>query len=115
MNSNRRSFLKKSALAAAVIPFVSLRKFWLTENTSFAADMHASEQDAVAKAIGYHTDASKVDVKKFTKRAGAEGKKQFCNNCSFYTTKNADWGKCTLIQNGDVAAKGWCNSWNKKA
>jgi hypothetical protein len=67
--------------------------------------------DAIAKAIGYVPDASKVDQKKFKQfKAG-----QNCSNCTLYTKSNEGWGKCTMIQSGLVAAQGWCGSYSKKA
>ena len=76
-----------------------------------------SENDPVAKALGYHQDAAKVDVAKFPKRAGAQGATQFCSNCQFYIAlpSKPGWGKCTLIPTGAVAVKGWCNGWVAKA
>src|SRR5262245_36350018 len=40
-------------------------------------------KDPTAEALGYVEDAKKADTKKFPKRAGAEGAKQFCYNCMF--------------------------------
>ncbi|HTL12826.1 MAG TPA: high-potential iron-sulfur protein, partial [Bdellovibrionota bacterium] len=73
------------------------------------------ETDATAKALGYHADATKVDATQWPKRAGAEGAKQFCKACNFYTAANGTWGKCTLIPTGVVNSGGWCNSWSPKA
>jgi hypothetical protein len=74
------------------------------------------ESEAQAQSLGYKSDATKVDTKKFPKRAGAEGAKQFCYNCQFYQTKAADpkatkAGPCLIFGGRDVEAKAWCNSW----
>lgn len=75
------------------------------------------ESDPVAKALGYYPDASKVDVKKWPKKAGAEGAKQNCANCQLYQPQagEANRGGCTLFPNRWVAAKGWCNGYIPKA
>ncbi|MBI3555076.1 MAG: high-potential iron-sulfur protein [Deltaproteobacteria bacterium] len=73
-----------------------------------------SEDDPMAKTLGYYKDASKVDVKKWPKRAAPEGKKQFCNNCQFFTADGKTQGKCQIFANKLVASKGWCNTWTAK-
>ena len=79
-----------------------------------AADM-VKESDPTAQALGYHVDAKKVDTKKWPKRAGAEGSKQFCYNCQFYQVKGdakaSKSAPCTIFANKPVAGQGWCNSW----
>jgi hypothetical protein len=72
------------------------------------------ESEPMAKALGYYAEASKVDTKKWTKRATPEGKKQFCDNCILFNsgkvTKDPQ-GPCSLFPKKHVMAKGWCNSW----
>jgi hypothetical protein len=127
---SRRSFLKGGALALAALPLAAViapsalaKK---KEKKSAAGDAPkdaplpdgekaVEESDAVATALGYKANAKDVDVEKYPKRKGAEGKKQFCNNCSFYSKSNDGWGKCTMLQSGLVKSSGWCNSWQKKA
>ena len=70
------------------------------------------EKDPQAIALGYVHDATKVDIKKFPKYAAG----QVCANCALYQGKPTDpWAPCPLFGNKQVAAKGWCNSWVKKA
>ena len=67
--------------------------------------------DAVATAIGYVADSSKVDAK-----ANPTFKKgQNCSSCALFTKSNDGWGKCQMIQSGLVRTNGWCRSYNKKA
>ena len=73
-----------------------------------------TEDDPTAKALGYYKDASKVDIKKWPKRAGAEGKKQFCSSCNFFTADGKTQGKCSIFVGKSVQAKGWCNTWTPK-
>jgi High potential iron-sulfur protein len=70
------------------------------------------EKDPLAVAQGYVHDASKADTKKFPKYA----KGQLCSNCALYQGKAADaWAGCPLFGAKQVAGKGWCNAWVKKA
>ena len=75
------------------------------------------ESDPVAKALGYYADASKVDVKKWPKKAGPEGTKQNCANCQLYQAQAGETarGGCTLFPNRWVSTKGWCNGYIPKA
>lgn len=75
--------------------------------------------DPQAQALGYYEDAKKVDTKKWTKRAGPEGAKQYCHNCQFYTVASGDPAKtksapCTIFANKGVTAQGWCNTWTPR-
>lgn len=77
---------------------------------TLAADK-VSEDDPTAVALGYLHDAKEVDTAKWPKRAGAEGAKQFCNNCALYVGGGDSWGGCSIFQNRLVAGEGWCNGW----
>ncbi len=102
MNTNRRTFLLVAAAA--------------TSSACFAKTAHAQakldEKDAQAVALGYVADATKTDTKKFPKYA----KGQVCTNCALYKGKESDaWGGCPLFGEKQVAGKGWCSAWVKKA
>lgn len=75
------------------------------------------ESDPMAKTLGYHEDATKVDTKKWAKRAGPAGAKQFCYNCQFYAEKNkpkeSKAAACTIFAAKGVKSHGWCNSWTQ--
>lgn len=75
------------------------------------------ESDSMAKTLGYVEDAKKVDTKKFPKRAGPAGAKQFCYNCQFYTEKknpkDSKAAGCTIFAGKGVASHGWCNTWTQ--
>lgn len=77
---------------------------------AFAQAM-VSEKDPQAVALGYVSDATKVDTKKFPKYAPG----QICSNCALYQGKAADAaGNCPLFAGRQVAGKGWCSAWAKK-
>jgi hypothetical protein len=106
----RRSFLKLGMkagggmLALSAIPIELL------------AGDKVTEDEALAQAMGYVTDATKTDTAKFPKRAGDAGASQFCNNCSLYAGEaDAEFAPCSIFQNRLVAGKGWCNAWVAKA
>ena len=69
------------------------------------------EAGAQAKALGYVSDAAKVDKAKFP--AFVEGSR--CANCQLYQGGTADSGPCPLFAGSAVSAKGWCSAYAKKA
>jgi hypothetical protein len=102
MNNTRRTFLMTVAAGgAAFAPTVR------------AQAARLDEKDPQAVALGYVADAGKVDTKKFPKYAAG----QACANCALYQGKAADpWGGCPLLfGTKQVAGKGWCSAWAKKA
>jgi hypothetical protein len=107
---NRRNFLKMgmtaggSALALTAIPI------------TLVANDEVAEDEPLAQAMGYVTDASKVDTAKFPKRAGEEGAKQFCHNCALYAGEaDSETAPCSIFQNRLVRGSGWCNAWVAKS
>lgn len=111
---NRRRFFKYGLTAFATLFFSPIlsKKGSLAE----AADKPSlSETDPMAQTLGYKKDNTKVDVKKFPKKAAADGKNQKCANCQFYKALAGDHGSCQIFPNNSVLANGWCNTWTKKA
>jgi hypothetical protein len=101
--SNRRIFLMQVAAGGTVLA---------------AGAAHAqgapmvNEKDAQPMALGYAADTTKVDAKKFPKHAAT----QMCSNCTLYTGKAGDaGGPCGIFPGKQVAAKGWCSAYVKKA
>ena len=106
INTGRRSFLKTGSLAvvsAAISGGVG---------NAAAQAAKVDEKDAQAQSLGYKHDATKVDKVKFTKyQAG-----QACASCTLYQGKPADvWGGCAIFPGKQVARKGWCSAYVKKA
>ncbi len=75
------------------------------------AQVALSEKDSQALALGYVSDATKADTKKYPKYAAG----QDCGSCALYQGKPGDAaGNCPLFAGKQVAAKGWCSAWAKK-
>jgi hypothetical protein len=113
--TSRREFLKKSVLSLGAIGLISKIS---SPKHAFAQTTVVDEASPTAAALGYKHDATLVDIVKFPKRAGDQGKKQLCSNCMFYSQggqsvagQSGLWGKCTLFPTALVAEEGWCNSW----
>lgn len=117
MSNDRRQFLKLSLLTAASLGLLSIRESASAQAPAAGKKLPlVSEADPMAKSLGFHLDASKVDVKKWSKKAGPDGKTQLCQNCLLFNggkiTKDAE-APCTLFPGKAVPAAGWCNSFAK--
>ena len=76
-----------------------------------SAQAALSEKDPQAVALGYVSDATKADTKKYPKYAAD----QVCGTCALYQGKPGDAaGNCPLFAGKQVSAKGWCSAWAKK-
>jgi hypothetical protein len=121
--NSRREFLKVSGLGlfgAAALGTLSLQSIPASAQAPTAAKtpklVPLAEAEPMAKTLGYHIDATKVDTKKWPKRAGAEGKIQLCSNCLFFNGGKPTTEKmasCSIFAGKSVATAGWCNSWAK--
>ncbi len=72
-----------------------------------------NEKDSMAAALGYVSDAKRVDPKASPQfKPGSS-----CSNCSWYQGKAGDpaGGPCTFFPGKNVDANAWCRMWNKKA
>ena len=98
----RRIFLIQAAASCAA----------LCASLPVQAQVLLAESDAQATALGYKADATKVYKAKHAKYAAG----QFCNNCALYqATASSAAGGCPLFAGKQVAGKGWCSAWVKKA
>lgn len=100
--TNRRQFIQIVPVAGAAA---------LLASAGSAQAAMVDENDAQAKALGYVADAAKVDKAKFKQFAAG----QHCGNCALYQGGAAPAGKCALFPGKDVANKGWCSAYAKKA
>jgi hypothetical protein len=98
--TDRRSFLKLIPIACITLVVPSLLQ---------AAPAMLSETDAVAQSLGYRANAKLVDKKLFPRHADG----QACHNCVLYQGGSAAQGGCPIFAGKNVAAAGWCNSYNK--
>jgi len=105
----RRTVLKGALLGIVAVPVASL----CSSVKSEAADLATlDEKDPQAKALGYVSDASRVDAKSNpTFKAG-----QTCANCLQLTGNAGDAQRpCNLFPGKRVSAGGWCKAWVKKS
>lgn len=100
MNNTRRTFLITLAATGSLL------------TAAARAQTKLDEKDPQAIALGYVAVATKTDTKKFPKYAAGQN----CANCALYQGKPADAaGGCPLFGAKQVAGKGWCSAWAKKA
>ena len=100
--SSRRHFISMVPAASAVL---------FAGRSAFAADAPmVDEKDPQAAALGYGADATQVNKAKFPTYAAGQN----CATCSLYQGQAAA-GPCPLYPAKQVAAKGWCSAYAKKA
>ena len=99
-----------ATLAASSFPLKALAQ--AAAGTAAPAPPKLSESDAQAIALGYKDDTTKVDTKKFPNHQAT----QICAGCQFYQgTPKDPLAPCQIFAGKQVAAKGWCSSYVKKA
>lgn len=105
---SRRSLVKSGLIAGALLPAVAL----LSRNAVAAALPPLDPNDPTAKALGFVSDATKVDTK--THSTFKPGQK--CGNCAQYQGKAGDASAaCTIFAGKSVPDGGWCQVWAQKA
>jgi hypothetical protein len=105
--ANRRLLTRRAALsglalgmAAAALPSGPSR----AANAPGRLDVH----DPAAVKLGYVTNASEVDIKKFPQYVRGSN----CENCLQLQGKaGADYRPCSLFPDKLVAVSGWCSGW----
>ncbi|KFX67267.1 high-potential iron-sulfur protein [Paraburkholderia fungorum] len=103
MKKSRRTFMITTAGVASSLALTRL---------AFADSPKMSDADATAQALGYKSNATKVDKAKYAKYASG----QICGNCTFYQGKTGDaFAPCPMFGGKQVAGKGWCSAYSKKA
>jgi hypothetical protein len=107
--SDRRTFLKNLTNMAVV----SAAAVTAGMPVLARADLPpVSSSDPQAMAMGYVTDSSKADQKKFPKHTVA----QKCEGCQLFQGKAGDaTGPCPLFAGKAVSSTGWCSAYTKKA
>ncbi|MDE2081268.1 MAG: high-potential iron-sulfur protein [Burkholderiales bacterium] len=101
--SNRRTFLFHVAAAGTALAAASQAR---------AQPAMVNEKDPQAIALGYVTDTTHADAKKYPKHS----KDQHCGNCALFGGKPTDAsGPCPLFAGKLVHNTGWCSAWAKKA
>ncbi|WP_080970874.1 high-potential iron-sulfur protein [Burkholderia cepacia] len=103
MIKSRRNFMITSAGIASGLAL---------SRVAFADAAKVSEADSTAVALGYLADATRVNKAKYSKYAAGED----CRNCTLYQGKpNDPFAPCPIFGGKQVAAKGWCSAYSKKA
>jgi hypothetical protein len=104
---SRRSVVKSGLIAGAMLPALGL----MTNSASAAALPPLDPNDPTAKALGFVTDASKVDSK--THATFKPGQK--CSTCAQFQGKAGDaTAACTIFPGKSVPQGGWCQVWAQK-
>jgi hypothetical protein len=104
---SRRAIVKGGLIAGAFIPAIGL----MSGTADAAALAPLDPKDPTAAALGFVTDATKVDA-----AANATYKPtQKCSNCAQYQGKAGDaTAGCNLFAGKSVPAGGWCKVWAAK-
>ena len=105
MHAPRRQFVVNTMSACAALAGA---RFAAAQTTPALV----KEDDATAVALGYVADAARIDVKKQAVHVPGSS----CSGCALFQGKTGDTSAVCLIFGGkQVAAKGWCTGWSKKA
>jgi High potential iron-sulfur protein len=105
MKNNRRVFMMQSLAGAGALATLAI-------GNSAQAQATVADTDPQAMALGYQSDATKIDTQKYPKYAAG----QSCSACALYQGKPADSaGACAVFGGKLVFSKGWCSAWTKKA
>jgi len=104
---SRRALVKGGLIAGALIPALGFE----ANSAAAAALVPLDPKDPTAQALGFVTDATKVDA-----AANATYKPtQKCSNCAQYQGKASDaTAACTIFAGKSVPAGGWCKVWAAK-
>jgi hypothetical protein len=103
----RRSLVKGGLIAGALLPTVGL----LSRSAVAAGLPPLDPNDPTAKALGFVSDATKVDTKTHpTFKAG-----QKCGTCAQFQGKPGEASAaCTIFAGKSVPEGGWCQVWAQK-
>jgi hypothetical protein len=105
MTTSRRIFVIQSLTSAVGLASLAIA------NTALA-QAAVTDEDPQAVALGYKTDGTKTDAKKYPGYAAT----QSCSGCVLFQAQaSGNTGSCAVFSNKLVASKGWCSAWTKKA
>jgi hypothetical protein len=104
---SRRTIVKNGIIAGALLPALGL----VSHGAAAAALPPLDPNDPTAKALGYVSDNSQVDAKKYPMFKPA----QKCGSCAQFQGKPADaTAACTIFAGKSVPQNGWCQVWAQK-
>jgi hypothetical protein len=105
MTTNRRVFFIQSMMGAGALAALAMSQ------TAHAQGV-VTDTDPQAVSLGYRTDGSKTDVKKYPNYTASQG----CGGCVLFQGKATDVsGGCPIFGGKHVSSKGWCSAWAKKS
>lgn len=105
MTTSRRTFVIQSLTGAGALAALAIT------NTALA-QAAVTDTDPQAVALGYQTDGTKTDTKKYPGYAAT----QSCSGCALFQAQaSGSTGSCAVFGNKLVSSKGWCSAWTKKA
>lgn len=105
MRAQRRLFVLNTMTVCAALAGARLA-------AAQTAPALVKEDDPTAVALGYVADAARIDVKKQPVYVAGSS----CSGCALFQGTAGDVSAICLIFGGkQVAAKGWCTGWSKKA
>jgi hypothetical protein len=104
---SRRALVKGGLIAGALVPALGL----LADSAAAAGLPPLDPNDPTAKALGFITDAKKVDAS-----ANPTFKpNQKCDTCAQFQGKPGDAsGGCNIFAGHSVPQGGWCKVWAQK-
>jgi hypothetical protein len=104
---SRRALVKGGLIAGALLPAIGL----MADNAAAAGLPPLDPTDPTAQALGFVTDATKVDAAaNATYKAG-----QKCSTCAQFQGKAGDaTAACAIFAGKSVPAGGWCKVWAAK-
>lgn len=104
---SRRALVKGGLIAGALIPAMGL----MVDSAAAAGLPPLDPQDPTAQALGFVSDATKVDAKANT----TYKPNQKCGSCAQFQGKAGDAsGGCSIFAGKSVPAGGWCKVWAQK-
>jgi hypothetical protein len=104
---SRRALVKSGLIAGALVPAIGL----IGGAAAAAALPPLDPNDPTAKALGFVTDARKVD----TGGNPTFKPNQKCSSCAQYQGKPGDASAgCNIFAGHSVPAAGWCKVWAQK-
>jgi High potential iron-sulfur protein len=106
--SRRRFLLSLATTGCVSLAALPLRRALAQSGSSLP---HLSEDDPLAKSLGYKSDAATVDKAKAPTFKPGQG----CAMCRFYQGTPTDaFGPCQVFAGKAVSTKGWCISFSAK-
>jgi High potential iron-sulfur protein len=104
---SRRAVVKGGLIAGAMIPAMGL----MTRSAQAAGLSPLDPKDPTAQALGFVTDATKVDAAANATYKAA----QKCSNCAQFQGSASDASAgCNIFAGKSVPAGGWCKVWAAK-